>query len=177
MQNQGRIAAVDIHKGKLHRLREICQRLGITIVQTYCGDITTFSKDHFQKKQGFDRIVVDAPCSGLGVLRRHPEAKWTTQESHIVELQQLQIQLLLHAATLLRPGGVLVYSTCTTEPEENEEVVKKFLQTRKDFQIETPIPYLPDSLQHYITQEGFLRIDPPQQYFDGFFCARLLCAS
>lgn len=173
MKNQGRITAVDIHKGKLHRLREICQRLGITIVQTYCGDITTFSKDHFQKKQGFDRILVDAPCSGLGVLRRHPEAKWTQQESHIAELHHLQVRLLLHAASLLRPGGILVYSTCTTEPEENEEVIKKFLWNRKDFQIESPIPYLPDTLQHYLTQEGFFRIDPPQQYFDGFFGARL----
>jgi len=168
MKNRGEITAVDIHAGKLQRLRGNCQRLGITIVQTYHGDMTT-SLDF----QGFDRILVDAPCSGLGVLRKHPEAKWTKQESQILELQQLQVGLLLHAAKLLRPGGILVYSTCTTEPEENEEVIKKFLQDMKSFQIETLNPYLPDTLQQYVTQEGFLRIDPPQQYFDGFFCARL----
>jgi 16S rRNA (cytosine967-C5)-methyltransferase len=165
---------VDIHDGKLHRLHEICQRLGVTIVQTHCGDITTFSREHFQNKQGFDRILVDAPCSGLGVLRRHPEAKWAQQESQIAELQQLQTQLLLHAASLLRPGGILVYSTCTTEPEENEEVIKKFLRKRKNFQIESPLPYLPDILRQHVTQEGFLHIDPPRQYFDGFFGARLV---
>jgi 16S rRNA (cytosine967-C5)-methyltransferase len=173
LKNHGKIIAVDMHEGKLRRLRENCQRLGIRIVQTYCRDITTSSKHHFQEKQGFDRILVDAPCSGLGALRKHPEAKWTKQESQILELQQLQVRFLLHAATLLRPGGVLVYSVCTTEPEENEEVIKKFLHDMKNFQIETLRTCLPDILQPYVTQEGFLRIDPPQQYFDGFFCAKL----
>lgn len=177
MKNRGNITAVDIHKGKLQQLKENCRRLGVTIVQTSPGDMTT-SLDlpgyEYQGDRGFHRILIDAPCSGLGVLRKQPEAKWTKDETHIAELQQLQLHLLTHAATLLHPDrGVLVYSACTTEPEENEEVIEKFLRSVKGFQIESPLPYIPEELHRFITPKGFLRIEPPQEYFDGFFCARL----
>ncbi|MCP4404831.1 MAG: hypothetical protein GY801_46965, partial [bacterium] len=145
----------------------------------FCGDMTTAREVPgfiHEGRQGFDRILVDAPCSGLGALRKHPEAKWTRQERDIQKLQDLQLNILRNASRFLPPeGGILVYSTCTTESEENEEVINRFLQNRQNFQIETPTPYLPDTLQSYVTQEGFLRIDPPQEYFDGFFCARLAC--
>ncbi len=180
MENRGRITAVDIHAGKLQRLQENCHRLGITNVHPYSGDMTTdldLPGDHSHKTQGFHRILVDAPCSGFGVLRKHPEAKWTTRESQIFALRQLQIRLLFHVAKLLRSGGVLVYSACTTEPEENEEVIEKFLHTHKKFKIESPLPYLPEVLHQFITPQDFLRIEPPQRFFDGFFCARLFRAS
>jgi len=174
MQNRGAITAVDRHAGKLRKLQENCQRLGVTIVQTACEDVTTFSRQAVQEKREFDRILLDAPCSGLGVLRRHPEAKWTKQEAQMLEFQQLQLRLLLQTATCLRPGGILVYSTCTTEPEENEDVITQFLQTMPNFQIAPLSDYLPAVLQPSVTREGFLRIDPPQQDFDGFFCVRLV---
>jgi 16S rRNA (cytosine967-C5)-methyltransferase len=173
MHNQGKIVASDLHEGKLQKLRANCHRLGIKSVETYCGDVRSLPDDSIQEQQGFDRILVDAPCSGLGVLRKHPEAKWTKQASQIRKLQQVQIHLLRHVAKLLRPGGILVYSVCTTEPEENEEVMKTFLSNLTNFRIEPLSSYLPAALQPYVTPEGFLRIEPPQQYFDGFFCAKL----
>ena len=121
---------IDINGRKLQRLQENCKRLGITIVQTYRGNMTTpldLPGYHFQGDRGFHRILVDAPCSGLGILRKHPEAKWTKNESQITELQQLQLRLLTHSVTLLHPDdGVLVYSTCTTEPEENGQEIPLF---------------------------------------------------
>lgn len=181
MNNQGNITAVDIHEGKLQHLRENCQRWGITIVQTYCGDMTNTQAlpgCHIPGKKGFQRILVDAPCSGLGVLRKHPETKWTRKECDIKQLQQLQLGILTHAAIFLHSdGGVLVYSTCTTEPEENEEIISTFLKTVNGFRIEPLHQYIPEELHHCMTSEGFLRIDPPQQYFDGFFSARLFRVS
>ncbi|MBD3309312.1 16S rRNA (cytosine(967)-C(5))-methyltransferase RsmB [candidate division KSB3 bacterium] len=169
MHNHGHILAVDPHQSKLHRLEENCRRLGVTIVHTACQDMTTLPSD----QHSFDRILLDVPCSGLGVLRKHPEAKWTIQEAHIPDLQTLQLRLVTHAAILLPPQtGTLVYSTCTTEPEENEAVIRKFLHTAPGFRVVPPFPYLPELLHQYVTEEGFLRIIP-QEYFDGFFCARL----
>ncbi len=186
MGNQGQITAVDLYEKKLRRLRENCHRLGISIVRTYCGDMTTSHElpgyrhnastgVRRRHRTGFDRILVDAPCSGFGVLRKHPEAKWTRRESQFAEFQALQLQLLSQAATLLRSdGGVLVYSTCTTEPEENEDVIIRFLVEHKGFRLESLLPCIPEELQQCVTSEGFLRIDPPQGYFDGFFCAKLI---
>ncbi len=178
MENDGKITAVDIHENKLIRLQENCQRIGISIVRAYQGDMTTqldLPAPHFQDGQGFDRILVDAPCSGLGVLRKHPEAKWTVEEHHIHPLQHLQLQILNQSVSLLNAQhGVLVYSTCTTEPEENEDVIAQFLQDHPGFEIESPQKYLPRELHACITSQGFLRIEPPHEYFDGFFCAKLV---
>ncbi len=181
MNNRGEITAADLYDKKLQRLQENCTRWGVAIVHTFCGDMTTATElpgYDSRTKQGFDRILVDAPCSGLGVLRKHPEAKWTRNELQIRELQALQIRLLTHAATFLHPErGVLVYSTCTTEPEENEQIISQFFTDVQGFHIESPQQYLPREIHQYITPEGFLRIDPPQQEFDGFFCARLVRGS
>lgn len=175
MQNRGDILAIDLHAGKLDRLQDNCRRMGISIARTWCGDVT-----HFPERAGnqafplYDRVLLDAPCSGLGVLRRHPEAKWTKQPTQIAELQQLQQRLLRHVAAFVRPNGVLVYSTCTTEPEETQHVMTTFLQTVSNFHITPLQPVLPEFLHANITPEGFLLLDPPQEYFDGFFCARLI---
>jgi 16S rRNA (cytosine967-C5)-methyltransferase len=95
----------------------------------------------------------------------------------MLELQQVQLRLLSDVARVLRPGGVLVYSTCTTEPEENEQVIEKFLSLDRAYRIETVSPYLPEDFQSFVTHEGFLHIDPPQQNVDGFFGARLVKVS
>jgi len=170
MQNKGSILALDVHAGKLTRLQHMCGRLGVTIVETHNTDATQYTP---QSQQYFDRVLVDAPCSGLGVLRRHPEAKWTTQESNIFQLQNLQQRILDHMAACVRPGGVLVYSTCTTEPEENQHVIEAFLHTHSHFQTESVAPLLPGELRQWVMPEGWLLIDPLQPLFDGFFGARL----
>ena len=173
MHNCGEIRAVDLHTGKLRKLQENCQRLGVTIARPQQADVTTLARRAGQEPRQCDRLLLDAPCSGLGVLRRHPEAKWTRQPAQIREFQQLQLRLLRATAPLLRPGGICVYSVCTTEPEENEAVITEFLRTAHDFRLESVVPYLPGAASQSATAEGFLRIDPPQPCFDGFFAARL----
>ena len=175
MGNQGHITAADVHQGKNQRLAALCKRLGISNARTFCGDMTTARSLPGMPKTGYDRILVDAPCSGFGVLRKHPEAKWTRQEAQIKELAALQLRLLLNAASLLKTqGGVLVYSACTTEPEENEQVIAEFLKQVSGFRIESPAALLPSEFHPWITPEGVLRIEPPDGHFDGFFCARLV---
>ncbi len=177
MKNRGSITAVDLHEPKLRRLRENCARWGVSIAQTFCSDMTRTKEVPGYRQQGrvgFDRVLVDAPCSGLGVLRKHPETKWTRAERDISTLQQLQLQLLLNGANFFpSTGGILVYSTCTTEPEENQEVIAEFLQVATGFRIESLSEHIPPSLHGCVTPEGFLCIDPPQEMFDGFFCAKL----
>jgi 16S rRNA (cytosine967-C5)-methyltransferase len=175
MQNQGTLYAIDLHASKLKRLQANCDRLGVTITQTRCGDLCELAAQEGPSAlPRMDRVLLDAPCSGLGVLRRHPEAKWTKQAKQIQELQGLQMRLLTQAATLVRPNGVLVYSTCTTEPEETDLVIRALLQHTPTFHTVPLTDFIPACLQPAITPEGWLRIEPPQPHFDGFFCARLI---
>jgi len=120
-----------------------------------------------------DRILVDAPCSGLGVLRRHPEAKWRTREQALPRHQALQCQILEAVAPRLRPGGVLVYSTCSTEPEENEDVIEQFCRVHAEFKRESVAPWLPASAQGFVTEHGALSTVVNRFSMDGFYAARL----
>jgi 16S rRNA (cytosine967-C5)-methyltransferase len=125
MGNQGRILACDVEENRLQTLRELAQRLGVTIVQTRRLD----REDNGELPDGpFDAILVDAPCSNTGVLGRRPEVRWRMHENDLVELARLQTKLLLRAAERLKPGGKMVYSTCSIEPEENQQVVANALR-------------------------------------------------
>jgi 16S rRNA (cytosine967-C5)-methyltransferase len=117
--------------------------------------------------------LVDAPCSGLGVLRRHPEAKWRKSSAQLNRHQSLQIQLLAAAALCLRPGGVLVYSTCSTEAEENEAVIEHFLRSREDFRRDSVGPWLPAEAQDFLTDSGDFSTIGNHDSMDAFFAARL----
>src|SRR6185295_16288158 len=117
-QNRGEILALDVSEERLIPLRENAKRLGISIIIPRRMDASKPLAGI--PKAYFDRILVDAPCSGLGILRRHPEGKWQKQEAMIAKYQRLQLKILEHVAPLLKKGGVLVYSTCSTEAEENE---------------------------------------------------------
>ena len=175
MRNSGTITAADLHADKLQRLQENCRRLGVTNVRTICADMTQVQEFPGAPHPQFDRIVIDAPCSGLGVLRKHPEAKWQRRAADIAPLQQLQIRLLTHTAQFLtRDHGVIVYSACTTEPEENEAVIAEFLRAAPEFMVQSCRDEMPAELQAFVTADGFLKIEPPQPYFDGFFGARLI---
>jgi 16S rRNA (cytosine967-C5)-methyltransferase len=121
----------------------------------------------------FDRILVDAPCSGLGVLRRHPEAKWRKSSEQFDRHQALQVQILDSAASCLRPGGVLVYSTCSTEAEENEAAIEQFLRSHKDFRRDSVAPWLPAEAQDFVTEHGDLSTRGNQDSMDAFYAARL----
>ena len=120
----------------------------------------------------FDRILVDAPCSGLGTLRAHPEIKWRRQESDLVRLSRLQSRILNRAADSLKLGGVLVYSTCTLSCVENADVVEEFLKRHKEFELQDPAGYLPAQAKPLAQRHYFLAL-PHRHNTDGFFAARM----
>ena len=130
MENSGRVAACDTQPERLDLLRENCARLGVTCVE-------------YGKTGPFDRILVDAPCSNTGVLRRRVDLRWRVKPGEIEELARTQQALLSEAAAQLKPGGTLVYSTCSLEPEENESVTEEFLDGHPDFKLESQRQLLP----------------------------------
>ena len=187
MRNKGTIYAIDRKSARLDLLRSNCHRLRVKIVVPMVGDIrqplewvpmieTAGSPSVKKARVGepsVDRILVDAPCSGLGVLRRHPEAKWRKVEQTLPRHQALQCQILEAVAPCLRPGGVLVYSTCSTEPEENEDVIERFCRAHAKFRRESVVPWLPPAAQGFVTEQGALLTVGNRFSMDGFYAVRL----
>jgi 16S rRNA (cytosine967-C5)-methyltransferase len=138
MNNQSRLVAHDTFPDRLKLIEENCQRLGVTCVETILP-----STLNSQLSTGFDRILVDAPCSNTGVLRRRVDLRWRISPEEILRLKKTQLELLQQAATKLKPGGTLVYSTCSLEPEENSEVVKAFLAAHQHFKLASERQLLP----------------------------------
>jgi 16S rRNA (cytosine967-C5)-methyltransferase len=153
MNNQGRIVAQDISEERLKLIRENCTRLGVTCVETVL--LSTLDS---RPSTSFDRILVDTPCSNTGVMRRRVDLRWRIQPEEIERLHTAQLNLLIQAASKLKPGGVLIYSTCSLEPEENQEVVKQFLHEHANFKLESERELLPF-----------------RDNVDGAFVARLEC--
>jgi 16S rRNA (cytosine967-C5)-methyltransferase len=161
MEDRGRILALDPQPGRLGRVGESATRLGLTIIETIEGPVETLAP---RLAESCDRVLVDAPCTNLGVLRRNPEVKWRRQPADIAVAAERQRSILAAAATLVKPGGRLVYATCSLEPEENDEVVQDLLAARLDFAVDTPreFPVAPDAA-------GFVR----RLGSDGFTAIRL----
>jgi 16S rRNA (cytosine967-C5)-methyltransferase len=137
MNNDGKIIACDLDPKRLRLVKDNCQRLGVT-----CAELTENLKLKTENSK-FDRILIDAPCSNTGVLRRRVDLRWRIQLAEIERLRRTQLDLLNQAATQLKSGGVLVYSTCSLEPEENSEVVNEFLAAHPNFKLETERQLLP----------------------------------
>jgi len=176
MQNHGELVAVDTSAARLRLLEDNCRRLDIAIVQSVRADAAAGLPKELRERP-FDRILVDAPCSGLGVLRRHPEGKWRKAADALAAHQAIQRQVLQGACSLLRPGGVLVYSTCSSEPEENEQVIDQFCSAHKEFRRESVAPWLPPSGSSLTTGRGELSTMQNHDSMDMFFAARLRKAS
>ncbi len=148
MNNQGRIVAQDISTERLKLVQENCARLGVTCVETILPSTLNSLPGQSGATTGqpltcFDRILVDVPCSNTGVMRRRVDLRWRIQPEEIQRLCDLQLNLLKQAAPRVKSGGVLVYSTCSLEPEENQEVVKQFLSGHKEFKLESECELLP----------------------------------
>jgi 16S rRNA (cytosine967-C5)-methyltransferase len=173
MGNQGRIVACDIHVHKIGLIASNCERLGIDIVETHPVDARKLPREW---EESFDAILLDAPCSGLGVIRRKPDIKWNKELAKVDSLLQLQRELLQSVSLLLKPGGVLVYSTCTLDPRENQEQVEQFLHTHPQFTLDSQlIERLPGAVkERALLGEGWVQILPHHFGSDGFFIARLL---
>jgi 16S rRNA (cytosine967-C5)-methyltransferase len=167
MENKGRVLSTDIYEHKLLLTQENAERLGLTIIDTQTVDATTLG-DRYTRQA--DRVLVDAPCSGLGVLRRKADSRWRKNKNMFQELPILQKAILKSAAECVKLGGILVYSTCTTEPEENQNVVKEFLQANQDFTLECAGEFFP------VKRHGadMVQLWPHLDNVDGFFISRLV---
>lgn len=166
MENQGEILAVDTSASRLDALEQNLARLRVSIARTLKADAAGLARD----AGPFDRILVDAPCTGLGTLGRRPDIRWRVGPEDPARLATVQEALLERAAGLLAPGGALLYCTCTVTPEENQEVVSRILERRPELALnwgETPPPVEPDP-------DGCLRILAHRHRSDSFFAARLV---
>jgi 16S rRNA (cytosine967-C5)-methyltransferase len=165
MENRGSIVALDPHAGRLKLLERAAVRLGIGIIEAHAGRVERLAAAWPER---CDRVLVDAPCSNLGVLRRNPEVKWRRSEADLRGLQEPQRAILAAAAGMARPGGVLVYATCSLEPDENEDVVGPFLDTHRDWSPEPPLDF-PAAADG----NGTIRLSPHHHGTDGFTAIRL----
>jgi len=169
MENRGRIIARDIHPHKVKLIAANAKAQGASVIEPQVFDATQL--DHSLVGQG-DRVLIDAPCSGLGIIRRKPEIKYRKTLEDLGELNQLQLRILEQGAKYLKPGGTLVYSTCTIEPMENQGVVEVFLKSNPDFKLED----LGSAYPHLIPGEGhgaMIQLYPSIHGTDGFFMAKL----
>jgi 16S rRNA (cytosine967-C5)-methyltransferase len=170
MTNEGTIYALDIDGGRLRRLRDLCRRMGVVNVTALRRDATL--PISLPGGAPFDAVLVDAPCTGWGTIRRNPDIKWRTQPQDITRLASVQSRILENAAGLVRRGGRIVYSTCTVYEEENEGVIEGFLAKAGDYGLETRRPSgVPE---RFWDHRGFFRTLPHQHGLDGFFAARLI---
>jgi 16S rRNA (cytosine967-C5)-methyltransferase len=153
MNNEGRIVAQDVSEDRLKLIQENCARLGVVNVEAVSNS------SFFILYSSFDRVLVDAPCSNTGVMRRRVDLRWRISPEEIARLRQTQLDLLQLAATKLKSGGILVYSTCSLEPEENSEIVNEFLREHQNFKLEKECQLLPFA-----------------DIVDGAYVARLKCS-
>jgi 16S rRNA (cytosine967-C5)-methyltransferase len=173
MNDKGEVWANDVHPHKERLILDQASRLGLTSIRTLVSDAAELASRF--PPDAFDRILLDAPCSGFGVIRRKPEIKWMRSADDPASLAEVQLRLLASVSGLVKPGGVVVYSTCTLEYTENEQVVRKFLAEHPEFE--------PDGRLETCVAEtlwtragiapGMLRILPHMFHTDGFFIARL----
>jgi 16S rRNA (cytosine967-C5)-methyltransferase len=173
LNGTGKVISVDLHEHKVKLIKEQVDRLHLTNVETMATDSRKLQEVF--EKESFDRILIDAPCSGLGVIRRKPDIKYQKQEKDIIHLATIQSTILASVAPLLKKGGTLVYSTCTMDKEENDEVVEKFLNHHDEYERDlTVVNRLPEKIRgHAVTKDGQVQILPHHFGTDGFFISCL----
>ncbi|MBW2698438.1 MAG: 16S rRNA (cytosine(967)-C(5))-methyltransferase RsmB [Deltaproteobacteria bacterium] len=177
----GSVLALDRHAARLNLVARAARRLGLRGISTLQCDANVplpelpFAAEQPIPKGGsrFDRVLVDAPCSGLGAMRRNPDARWRVRPTDPAQLAEVQQSILANAAVTVRPGGVLVYSTCSVLREENEAVVEQLLARYEDFRLATSAE-LPTALAPTLDESGYMRCHPHIHGTDGFFAARLI---
>jgi 16S rRNA (cytosine967-C5)-methyltransferase len=165
MENTGSILSIDQYESKVKLISEGAERLGITNITTLCGNSVDLDYE-----EEFDLVFADVPCSGLGTISKKPDIKWKREIDDIIKLNRIQKDLIENAADMVKPGGVLVYSTCTIEPEENEKIVLKFLENHPEFELDPAENYLPEK----ICTNGMMQTFPHRHSCDGAFAARMI---
>ena len=170
MGNVGKIIAVDVSAEKIALVKKNCRRLGVRNVETEVLDATKADLGFMCQA---DAVLIDAPCSGFGTLRRHPDIRWNKTLEQVRALSEIQYRLLRNAAQYIKPGGILVYSTCSIEPMENEEVIQRFLADFPMWTVENAQQFLPEVPPSIITPQGFVQTFPHEHGVDGAFAVRL----
>ncbi|AMC07796.1 16S rRNA (cytosine(967)-C(5))-methyltransferase RsmB [Turicibacter sp. H121] len=171
MRQTGTVYAHDVYEHKIKLIEDNVKRLGLTNVVATLQDATTLNERY--ESDSFDAVLVDAPCSGLGILRRHPEVKITKQPSDLDEIMMIQKKILNTVAPLVKVGGTLVYSTCTVNRKENDKMVEQFLAQHPEYELDaTLVNRLPEVL-HEQTKKGRVQLFPGDYQTDGFFIACL----
>jgi 16S rRNA (cytosine967-C5)-methyltransferase len=165
MNDKGKVYAIDQYPSKLKFIEEGAERLGLTSIETMIGDATCIEFD-----EQVDIVFTDVPCSGLGTLAKKPDIKWKREREDIYVLVETQRKILKNAAKILKPGGVLLYSTCTIEPEENVENIEWFLKNYPEFELDPAENYL----QPELCKAGYMMLYPHTHNIDGAFAARLI---
>jgi len=167
MNDQGTVWACDKTPSRLKKLEQNRDRLHLNSIRIQTGDSRAYTQ--FQNRG--DRVLLDAPCSGLGTLHRHADARWRQTPESVMQLAQLQTELLNQTANWIKPGGVLVYATCTLHPAENEQQIDRFLATHPNWQIVPPDAN--SSVAPFATNAGWCKVLPHQHQMDGFFMVKL----
>ena len=167
MKNSGEVIAIDIHQHKIKLIDTNMKKLGIDIVKAIVIDARNVNK----QGRKFDKILVDVPCSGYGVIRKKPEILYSKNRENIEELAKLQLEILNSAADILKDGGELIYSTCTITAEENTNNIKKFLEERKEFKIEKL--YIPENVSGDYDNLGGFCINYKEEIMDNFYIIKL----
>jgi len=164
-----RIVASDVSAGRLRLLDDNARRLNVTGILKVAADASRPAL-----RSTFGRVLLDAPCTGTGVIRRHPEIRWRRSEDDIPAAARTQAQMLLSAAELVSPGGRLIYSVCSLEPEEGTDRIAALLEARSDLRAADARTILPPALHPLVDDRGFLVTLPQRDDIDGFFAAVLL---
>ena len=172
------ILAVDINAARLKLVRDNCKRLGLTSIETLCADASNINKDDKDSKKTYDIVLYDVPCSGLGLLGRKPDIREKFTYDELDELIPLQYSILEHASKMVRPGGTLIYCTCTLNSDENESQVELFLAEHKRFHTVPINKFLPEGI--YMDEErevaaanGMITLLPHVDKCEGFFICRM----
>lgn len=169
MGNRGEITAIDTSRTRLDQLEAEMRRLGVGIVTARQADLA----DPRLPDRVYERVLLDAPCSGLGTLRRNPDIKWSAEKRNLERYHRIQSALLAQAGRLTAVGGTLVYAVCSPEPEETTDVVRAFLAGHDGFAVDRDVSALPEPAQALVTAEGFLHTGTQLRYMDAFFAARM----
>lgn len=169
MKNKGQIIARDVHEHKIDIINEAAKRLGISIIKAEVYDAVSVDERLLEKA---DRVLVDAPCTGYGIIRKKPDIKWARTLTDIKEITDIQFKILCAASKYVKPGGSIVYSTCTIEKEENRDLVERFLAYNNDFEFEEFDQLLPEVLKEH-SGKGYIELYPNINGIDGFFIAKM----
>ena len=167
MENRGEIIAIDIHQHKIKLIETNMKKLGIDIIKATVMDARNVNK----QGRKFDKILVDVPCSGYGVIRKKPEILYSKNKENIEELAKLQLEILNSAADILKDGGELIYSTCTITDEENTNNIEKFLKEREEFKVEKL--YIPKNVSGDYDSLGGFCINYKEEIMDNFYIIKL----